>query len=57
MKRKMNTTFFIIGCCNIAIGFSSFKNKGRKNNLVAYLNLILGTLLIIFSFTIFKNGN
>ncbi len=51
----MNATFFIIGCCNIAIGCGSMKRNGKKRNLIAYLNLILGVLLIVFSFTLFKH--
>ncbi len=51
----MNTAFFIIGCCNIAIGCGSLRKNGIKRNLIAYLNLILGLLLIIFSFTIFNH--
>ncbi len=51
----MNTTFLIIGCCNIAIFCGSVKKNGSKRNLVAYLNLILGLFLIIASFTIFKH--
>ncbi len=53
----MNTTFFIIGCCNIAIGCGAVRKNGRKRNLIAYLNLILGLMLIIFSFTIFKTAS
>ena len=52
----MNTTFLIIGCCNIAIGCGSLKKENSKRNIVAYLNLILGILLIILSFTLFKNA-
>lgn len=51
----MNTTFLIIGCCNIAIGSASLKKGNRKQNIVAYLNLILGVFLIISSFTFFKD--
>ncbi len=52
----MNTTFLIIGCCNIAIGCGSLRKNGSKRNLIAYLNFLLGLLLIIFSFTIFRNA-
>lgn len=50
----MNTTFLIIGCCNLAIFFGSLKKSGNKRNIVAYLNLILGLFLIVSSFTFFK---
>ncbi|WP_301348542.1 hypothetical protein [uncultured Muribaculum sp.] len=52
----MNSTFFIIGCCNIAIGCSSLRKNGNKRNIIAYLNLLLGIFLIISSFTIFKHA-
>ncbi len=52
----MNATFLIIGCCNIAIGCGSLRKNGVKRNLIAYLNLLLGILLIIFSFTIFRSA-
>lgn len=52
----MNTTFFIIGCCNIAIGCGSIKKNGMRGNLIAYLNFLLGLFLIVFSFTISKHG-
>lgn len=52
----MNSVFFIIGCCNIAIGCGSLRKNGRKRNVIAYLNLILGSLLVVFSFTIFKHA-
>ncbi len=33
----MNTTFSIMGCCNIAIGGSYLRSYGGKRNLIAYL--------------------
>ncbi len=41
-------TFTIIGLCNIVIGCASIKRSGSKRNIIAYLNLILGLLLIIY---------
>lgn len=46
----MDTSFFIIGCCNVVIGCCSLKKNGSKSNFVAYLNLMLGLILIIGSF-------
>ena len=46
----MNTTFFIIGCCNIAIGYCSIKKNCSNSKYIAYLNLMLGLILIIGSF-------
>ena len=40
-------TYLIIGCCNIAIGCGSLKANGRRRNLIAYLNLGLGLLLVL----------
>ena len=50
----MNVIFLIIGCCNIAIGCGSLKKNNGKRNIIAYLNFILGVLLIVLSFTLFK---
>ncbi len=50
----MNTTFLIIGCCNIAIGCGSFRKNGIKGNLIGYINVLLGITLIILSFTTFR---
>ncbi len=53
----MNITLFIIGCCNIVIGCGTLKKKGPKRNLIAYLNLILGLLLITLSVTLLNHSN
>lgn len=52
----MNTTLLILGICNVVLAGGSMKKNGTKRNYVAYLNLLIGLLLIVFSFTIFAHN-
>ncbi len=53
----MNTYIFIIGLCDLVIGFAGLKKRGTKRNFLGYSCIILGIFMVIASLTMFSHEN